>query len=58
MDKYTYNIKIQGLGNGKLDPTEADENDPVVGSNNMISIINVTVDDYTVGDNYDILINH
>ena len=56
--KYTYNIKIQGLGNGKLDPTEADENDPVVGSNNMITIINVTVDDYTDGDDYDILINH
>ena len=31
---------------------------PVVGSNNMITIINVTVDDYTDGDDYDILINH
>lgn len=56
--KYTYNIKIQGLGNGKIDPNEADENDPVVGGSNVIDVINVTVTDYTDGDSYDIIIKH
>lgn len=56
--KYTYNIKIQGLGNGKADDTEADENDPVVPVSNPIQVVLVTVDDYTDGDSYDILINH
>ena len=56
--KYTYNIKIQGLGNGKADETEADENDPVVPGSNPIQVVLVTVDDYTDGDSYDILINH
>jgi hypothetical protein len=55
---YTYNIKIQGLGNGKSDPTEADVNDPVVGGSNVIEVINVTVSDYTEGDSYDIIIKH
>jgi hypothetical protein len=55
---YTYNIKIQGLGNGKVNPSEADENDPVVGGSNVIEVINVTVSDYTEGDSYDIIIKH
>jgi len=55
---YTYNIKIQGLGNGKSDPADADENDPVVGGSNVIDVINVTVSDYTEGDSYDIIIKH
>ena len=56
--KYTYNIRIEGLGNGKLNPTEADENDPVVTSNNIIQVVNVNVGGYEEGDSYNITINH
>jgi hypothetical protein len=41
-----------------MDESEAHENDPVVGGSNPIQVINVTVDNYTDGDSYDILINH
>lgn len=46
---YTYTLKITGRGNGKSDPSEADEDDPVIPAttpNNQIVVNSVTISGY------------
>ena len=52
---YTYIINIRGKGNGKVDPANADEDDPVVPQTDEITVTSLIVD-YTSGEEYEHLI--
>lgn len=49
---YTYIINIRGKGNGKVDPTNADEDDPVVPQSDEITVTSVIVD-YQSGEEHE-----
>lgn len=49
---YTYIINISGKGNGVVDPTDADENDPTVPVTNEITVT-PTVNDYEEGEEHE-----
>lgn len=53
---YTYIINITGKGNGVVDPTEADEQDPTVPKTNEI-IVTAVINDYESGEEHTYIIH-
>lgn len=53
---YTYIINIRGKGNGKVDPANADDDDPKVPQSDEITVTSVIVD-YISGEEYEHIIH-